>query len=190
MEERHEQSGQGIIEKIRSGDARFLKSLYYQERSSFVGWALKHHRLSESEALDIYQSSFTIMYTNIKNEKLTAIESTLSTYLIGIGKNLIRKHFNTLHLPLDHQQVDIIDDGQHRQQELYHQQAMIRSWLEKLGNPCKKILVLYYYRKYSMESIAREMGYKSESVAKKKKCLCLKSLRDQLVQKASPKNHE
>ncbi len=187
MKERARQSSLEVINRIRSNDAKYLKSMYYQERRSFMGWALKNHRLSEGEALEIYQNAFTIMYTNIKHEKVNAIESSVSTYLVGIGKNLIRKHFKGANLSLDQEQYKLSDDGYQEKQEQTHQQVMIHSWLNKLGDPCRRILILYYFRKYSMEAIAREMGYKNEGVAKKKKCLCLKSLRDQLKGQPSTK---
>ena len=184
------QFSQEVVDKIKANDAKYLRSLYYQERASFVRWALKHHRLSEQEALEIYQSTFTAMYTNIKNDKLGTIASSVSTYLIGIGKNMIRKHFKNAHLSLDDHRMNLSDNSQVQEQEMRHQYVMIRSWLNQLGDPCRQILILYYYRRYSMEAIAREMGYKNENVAKKKKCLCLQSLRDQLNQATSSKEHE
>jgi RNA polymerase sigma-70 factor (ECF subfamily) len=51
---------------------------------------------------------------------------------------------------------------------------------EKLAEPCKSIIKMFYYDKRSMQEIAQSLGYKSEDVAKNQKARCLKSARSAL----------
>ena len=174
-----------ILLKIKEGDERFLKQLYQEHRGRFIHWALKNHRLSREDAAEIYQRAFTILYFNFKQEKITTLNSSVETYLFGIGKNLILKKFQgdekeivpMEDLPLDQQ----MDTSLLRQEELNHQQVLVRDWLKTLGEPCESLLLMYYFKRFSMEAIAERLGYKNEGVAKKKKCLCLKTLRDRLI---------
>ena len=54
---------------------------------------------------------------------------------------------------------------------------LVRGLLSRIGEPCKTVLQLFYFQDYSMDSIATEMGYKSEQIAAKRKFICLQQLR-------------
>ena len=49
-----------------------------------------------------------------------------------------------------------------------------------LGEKCRQILSHYYYDKRSMREIAQLMGLANEQVAKNKKSLCLKKLKEMI----------
>ena len=55
------------------------------------------------------------------------------------------------------------------QEQQNDRQQLTHQILEEIGDPCKSILLMYYFRNFSMESIASRMGYKNEGIAKKKK---------------------
>ena len=50
--------------------------------------------------------------------------------------------------------------------------------LEKLGDPCKRLLLLYYKEGLSMQQIADQLGYKNSDTAKNQKCKCIVRLRN------------
>jgi RNA polymerase sigma factor (sigma-70 family) len=52
----------------------------------------------------------------------------------------------------------------------------LREALEKLGDPCKTILLLYYYDECSMQEIAQRMGFANADTVKSKKYQCKKAL--------------
>jgi RNA polymerase sigma factor (sigma-70 family) len=52
----------------------------------------------------------------------------------------------------------------------------LASAMERLGDPCRAILLLYYYEEMSMEEIARRMGFANADTAKSKKYQCKKAL--------------
>lgn len=171
--------------QIRQGDDNFLRQLYEVNRPGFIKWFQMHHRITETEAIDLYQKTFTIFYLNVKDEKITTLRSNIGTYLFGIGKNLVKELFREQRHKL---QLDEIPESETATfdfsvlEEESHRQGLVRKILEKLGEPCKSILLMYYFKNFSMESIAENMGYKNEGVAKKKKCLCLKKIREELME--------
>lgn len=171
--------------RVKQGDDHFLRQLYEINRPGFIKWFQAHHQVTEDEAVDLYQKSFTIFYFNVKDEKITALKSNISTYLYGIGKNLVKELFREQKnkVQLDEvPEIETASDDLFRLEEEAHQRGLVKKIMDKLGEPCKSILLMYYFKNFSMESIALSLGYKNEGVAKKKKCLCLKKIREELLE--------
>jgi DNA-directed RNA polymerase specialized sigma24 family protein len=61
--------------------------------------------------------------------------------------------------------------------------AAVRGAMEQIGNPCRDILLLYYWEERSMEEIAAELGFANADTVKSKKYQCKKAL-EKLVKKA------
>ena len=166
-----------------------IEELYGRFRPKFMNWLKGKYGIgNESNAGEVYQRCFTILYLNAKKGKLDEITSSVETYLFGIAK------FQVMEWRREHQLVyEKIEDSPKLESEMRDFQAvfeasdmddsMLRKMqraLAELGDPCKKILQLFYWSGYSMEAIARETGYKNESVAKKKKYGCLKKLKENM----------
>lgn len=170
-----------LLKRIQQGDDRVLNKLYNDYRDRFLRWVMGRYQCAEDTAAEVYQRAFTILYFNIKNGKVTKLTSTLETYLFGIGKNVFRERYKdkfnqmqSIDERFDLKEMDMSIIDKHQQ---IHQRTAVGNLLASLGEPCNSILLLYYYKKYSMEAIAREVGYKNELVAKKKKYQCLQGLR-------------
>jgi len=170
-----------MLEQIRTGDERILKSLYDNYRPEFLAWAIQRYRCEEELAGEVYQQAYTLMYFNIKDGKLKTLTSSLKTYLFGIGKNLFRERGRAAIRPIQSIEespnlggfdTDILDQYTHE-----HQKEVVRILLKEIGNPCKRLLELFFYRNYSTEAVAHTMDYKDERVVRKRKSICLKQLR-------------
>jgi DNA-directed RNA polymerase specialized sigma24 family protein len=59
--------------------------------------------------------------------------------------------------------------------------------LTKLGEPCKTLLILFYWEEASMEQIASRLGFANAETAKSKKYQCKKALQ-LLLQDIGPSN--
>jgi RNA polymerase sigma factor (sigma-70 family) len=57
------------------------------------------------------------------------------------------------------------------------QNAIIRSALDRLGDPCRTLLILFYWEEASMDEIARQLGLANASTAKSKKYQCKEQLK-------------
>ncbi|MDN5216662.1 sigma-70 family RNA polymerase sigma factor [Fulvivirgaceae bacterium BMA12] len=170
-----------VLRIIKSGDRKFLQQLYQQYRQEFGQWAAKRYNIDEDAIGEIYQRTFIALYYNIKNEKLTILNSSIKTYLFAIGKNQIYDHFKSSKRLAEPDDLMInVDEADNSILDQYEQSDMketVKQLLEKIGEPCKTTLELFYFKHYSMDAIAVEMGYKSEQIAAKRKFICLKQLR-------------
>lgn len=173
-----------ILEQIRVGDERFLESLYAQHRGKFIVWFQKNHNIEKDEAAEVYQRAFTIFYFNVKDGRVKTLNSEIGTYLFGIGKNLVRelsrsqKRMVPLEEVADHAEGESESQKKH---EALHQKMLVDQALQRAGEPCRSVLLLYYFNNYSYDAIATSLGYKDGLVVKKKKCLCLQKIRQQLA---------
>jgi RNA polymerase sigma factor (sigma-70 family) len=175
------------LDLLQQGDRLLLKGLYKKYRPSFLKWVQRQYPGFVADAPDIYQQAFTIVYFNVKAGKFTGIESTVQTYLFGIGKNLFNKKIaqqknQPESLDVTHE-TSLPSETILAGYETTHQRLMVKNILENVGEPCKTILTKYYFDNYTMEAIADSVGYKSAAMAKKKKCECLVKIRKTLLNK-------
>jgi RNA polymerase sigma factor (sigma-70 family) len=112
-------------------------------------------------------------------------DAKLSTFVVAVVKNLWLRRLarqrrespdplefdrtaNTDPSPLD----ELIESDRAKQ---------VRGALEKLGDPCKKLLLLFYWDEYSLEQIAAAMGFANAETVKSKKYQCKKALEQYLT---------
>ena len=167
-----------LIDKVLANDESFLKALYKEWRSEFKSWFEGKYQLDDAESSEIYQDTFLQLFINIRERKVTQIEHP-KTYLYGIGKNLMRQKFKKEGRVMETlDSIDPVDQDDFLfQKERAEQSQEIIEVLKHFGDPCRTLLLMFYFEKYSHEVIAERMGYKNEKVVKKKKSLCMSDLR-------------
>ncbi|WP_066758418.1 RNA polymerase sigma factor [Crocinitomix algicola] len=176
------------IASIKNQDERVVQRIYKEFKPKFENWIRGRYKISNAEdCSEIYQRSFTVLFFNIKKDKLVDLEASLETYLYGIGKMIIRewwrdkspqKEMDSLNENTDLENVSLFS-------EVFEKSAIDEATsdkliqaLEEIGEPCKTIIKLFYWERNSMEAIAIKTGYKNDASAKKKKYLCLAKLRE------------
>jgi RNA polymerase sigma-70 factor (ECF subfamily) len=173
-----------LLARIRTGDRKFLRELYEEHRQGFGIWISRSYKCDEDMAAEVYQQAFTTLYYNVKEGKLTKLTSSLKTYLFAIGRNLIRDHFKLTIRRQEIMEVAVdtgkIDNGILDRYEKSALKETVSALLNKIGEPCKTVLELFYLKGYALDSIAAEMNYKSENIASKRKFICLKQMRELL----------
>lgn len=176
-----------ILEELRNGSDQAYKRVYLDNRDSFINFARKFD-INREEVLDIYQDAYIAFYENIRNGKLTELRSSLSTYLISIGKYMILDRLRKIGkrhrgpVPLDRLEDDdpvipVIDEYD----DLTPRQKLLQQHFEQLGEKCQSILTWFYYRKFNIRQIMEAGGYKSENVVKSQKSRCLKTLKESML---------
>ncbi|MEM7297554.1 MAG: sigma-70 family RNA polymerase sigma factor [Bacteroidota bacterium] len=178
-------SEKDILERIRHGDKQVMEEVYFRYREEFLKWSQGKYDISENDALDKYQDTVTIFFEKVIQGSIGDIESSLKTFLFGIGKNRILQQFDKEARRGKH------DEGltehyrflvEHEDAAESHEEAksLTRELFKELSDGCKTILKLFYYEKKSMSEIANIMGHKSEGVSRTTKKRCLEKIRSQM----------
>ena len=171
-----------IMKLLPTANQKEIESVYRQLRAGFRNTLMKIFNCDEDKALSVYPEAFTNFYFNIKKGKISnPLRSKLISYLIAIGKNVYRnRYFNAYH-----EKVVIQDEFKHLEDEMSVENIhlkkenaeLVRGLLKQIGEPCRQILKLFYFRNYSIESIKSELNMISEGAVRKKKFDCILELR-------------
>lgn len=175
------------LEELRKGSDKVLKQVYEENRAKFLNFA-RRYSLSEDENIDIYQDAYIIFYNNIMSGKLESFTSSISTYLFGIGKNLIfdkmKKKKKTVHSQYDMAIVGEEDEAvstlEIEETGLTKEQKLLQKHFGTLGKQCQELLTYFYYRGYTIQEIMEAENYNSENVVKAAKSRCMKTLRERI----------
>ena len=113
-----------------------------------------------------------------KIEEATRIEAYLFTICKNKWYKELAKRKNKPHLVMIPPSLNQESDGEVVQKiEEKERNALIKYILNKLDENCREILVLFYYQKLSLESIAEEIGYDGVNSVKSRKYTCMKKLK-------------
>ena len=169
------------LERIRDGDDSAIEDIYLNYRRPFLDYFFKKFNLDEHHGLELFQTCVVIFYNNIVTRKLENLTSSPKTYLFSIGKHKaidLAKAKQKTQILYDDYILESITDGSDPSHKVQLEEDILQisSALDALGDPCKKIIELFYYQKLNMKEISQSMDYKNESTAKNLKYKCLKRL--------------
>jgi RNA polymerase sigma factor (sigma-70 family) len=181
IEDKSHMTDMELVRLVRSGDVAGLSFVYEKYRREFMNWIRKFSGCSMDEAQEYYQAATLILYENIMSSKITELQSTLKTYLFGIGKNLTyqhhRKNQRTERVRAEYMiEVELLHESRHAL-ETEMDLRVISKCLTVIGEPCRQLLDLFYFLRKSMEEISSSMGYKNPETAKNQKYKCMERLR-------------
>ncbi len=152
-------------------------------RAAFFNFG-KKYGIDQDVAADIYQEAFVVLRKQAVKGKLNTVDSSLKTYLFGIGKRMIfnyhKQNKNTIPLEsklhiADNEVVAIDFDNT---TEPTVEQRLLRKFFDTLGKKCQEVLISFYYRGLSIEEIAEKLGYENTNVVSSQKSRCLKQLKE------------
>ena len=163
------------IQKIVSGDLAELDKVYLEVKPKFVHFAKRQFPQFDYEEIeDIYQDTIIAFYQNIKRGILKEINSSLSAYVIQIGKiKLIQLHESK---KKEHKVKEHFMANEPNKEEYDHKiENAVKFIYSRMSDACKQILSLFYFEKKSMDEIALILDYKNADTVKSKKSRCISS---------------
>lgn len=160
-----------LLDGIRSGDRHVLKFIFQ-----------KHSPMARSitgdanEAGEVFSEVLESIWRRLQVEKIV-LTCKFSTYLYAAiwraWAKRQRKPLNFRHqVPIEHldaaKYAEQMDDDQDRTDRA----RLVSEKLEKLGDPCRKILQLSFMEDRSNEEVIAEMGFSTDGFFRKKKAEC------------------
>ena len=137
---------------------------------------IRQHGGTDDDAKDITQEALITYYEKTIHGQLS-LTSSVSTYLMGIGKNLWRQELErrSRRTSLTDAVGNALPDDSEPETDL--PAASLMTYVEQLGESCRSLLVSFYYFGQRLEQIARQHGYRSVRSATVQKHKCLERLR-------------
>lgn len=167
-----------LIAGLKSGTHAAYEQLY-REYFNMVKYLVMQNSGTAAQASDTFQDGIVVLFEKVQDPDFS-IKASVKTYLYSICRNLWLKHLRD-HKPtreLKDFEASVEVEMEQPEDPTEKQQRIINECLNKLGDPCKKLLTQFYYFRESMTSIASDMGYTNADNAKNQKYRCLKRLRE------------
>ena len=178
-----EEKNKDIIEGLYSGNQGVFNNLYEYEFPKVVKLVTQNNG-SVDNAKDIFQDALVILMEKVFYNELH-LSCSIGTYLYAISQNLWlsklrrNKYFISLcKLSFNNSELEVrLIEDENTPENI----DSITNAIENLGNPCKQLLELFYYKNESWDDIATTLGYSNGASARNQKYKCLERLRKQLI---------
>lgn len=175
------------LDDLKQGSDKVLRLVYEDNRDKFLNFA-KRYNLPEEDLIDAYQEAYIAFYDNVMNGKIQTFTSSISTYIISIGKyiifDMLKKKKKIIHPDFD---VSILDQNEINidyleieTDQMSREQELLYKYFSTLGSKCQELLNLFYYRGFTIKDILEHTDYNSENVIKSAKSRCMKTLKERI----------
>ena len=135
---------------------------------------------NELLAKDIYQEAVIVLFEKVKDVGFQ-LTSSIGTFLYAIARRLWLKYLRQKEYQFAdvNELAEVLPDRESVPEpvETDEREKKVCQAVHALGEPCSKLLKLYYYQQLRMEEIAKEMQYANAATAKNQKAKCMKRLR-------------
>jgi len=173
-----------ILDMIRKGDEQALLILYESNRKMVSSFIARNNG-THDDYEDMLQEALVILWERVRSGRFE-YSSKLSTFLFGTVKNIWLRRLARAkrEVPTDLQSNDQVDPTDSVLDTLIENEETlaVRKAMEKIGDQCRELLLLFYWEEYSMEQIAEKMGFANAETVKSKKYQCKKSLENIMKQ--------
>ena len=182
--------------RIRDGDEEALAELYEKNRKPVMALVTRNTG-SPDDAEDILQESLIILWERVRTGK-HEYTAQLGTFIYATARNLWLQRLARRNREVPSGQMQFPSNaprgsggisGSDRRNEptdgdpdplalLTNEEeaSAIARAINHLGDPCRQLLLSFYWEELTMEQIATKMGFANAETAKSKKYQCKKAL--------------
>ena len=139
---------------------------------------------SRQDAEDVFQETVVNFIDLVQKDKFRG-ESSVKTFLYSINRHIwlneLKRRNRALarEMKYEKEQETSAADINHAIIDREGREQMMNV-LDRLGENCKKILLMFYYENLSVKEMLERLAYENEQVVRNKKYKCMKSL-EQLI---------
>lgn len=172
-----------ILDQVRKGDEEALVKLYEMNERQVTAFVLRNNG-TEDDAEDMLQEAVIVLWERVRTGRYEHT-AKLNTFIFATVKNMWHRRLAHIRREV---RSDLEEDAIASNDKSIldcviedEETAALSAALDKLGDPCRKLLLLYYWEEHSMEVIAKEMGFANADTVKSKKYQCKKALENLLT---------
>jgi len=176
-----------LLDRIRNGDEGALVELYRENRRPIAA-LVRRNSGTEDDADDMLQEALVTLWEQVRRGRFR-YSARLGTYLYATARNMwLRRLARARREPAGLDDDPPAEEASPLDLMIEDEEAeIVRSALEKLGEPCRKLLLLFYWEEESMESIAAHTGMANADTVKSKKYQCKKAL-EAIIRERMPRH--
>ena len=167
-----------ILEQIRTGDEEGLAALYRSNQRAISSFVTRNHGTSD-DADDILQEALVILWERVRTDRYEH-RARLGTFVFATARNLwLRRLARQRRETREPELLEEYSDGDPSPLDLLvesEESSGIRKALDRLGEPCRALLVLFYWEELPLDEIAGRLGFANADTVKSKKYQCKKTL--------------
>ncbi len=167
-----------LLDRLRNGDEEALVDVFHENRGMIEAYILRNNG-SQPDAEDMLQEAVVILWERVRSGRYEHTAKT-STFLFAVVKNLWSRRLARKKREQSGgtDPDELVDPGDSPLDALVEseQAGQVQHALSKIGEPCRTLLLLFYWEERSMEDIAAQLGFANADTAKAKKYQCKKAL--------------
>jgi RNA polymerase sigma factor (sigma-70 family) len=167
-----------ILDGIALGQKKSLEWVYKHCFATTKKMVIKLNGDSD-EAWDVFQEAVTILYQKCSTDGID-LQCRINTYITSISRNLWLKRFKqitTIESPEEWEEIEDVTEDVDIFLQKEKDLTTLEEMLDKIGDPCNKMLKAFYFNKKSMQEICTDFGYTNADNAKTQKYKCLARLK-------------
>ncbi len=141
-------------------------------------------------ATDVYQEAIILFDRKIRENQFQG-KSQISTFIIGLGKNIwrnMRRRKSRMTYIEDHHEIDRVEDSDPERTYIKEEITIyLKKVLKSTGEACHELLRLWK-ESIPLKKIAKILNYTSYNAVRKKKYRCMKKLLESVENNAQFKH--
>lgn len=168
------------LEQLRRGDNRALRRLFDNCFADCLSQLRSSMNCQKADGEDVLMDSMLVIRDKVisgdfLNENVKAYWVTVARNKL---KNKLKRDKRLIQYDVEHVEALLQDEAdQYESEESTLRLRKILSSLNKISNPCKKLLTLNLVEGHPLKNLVEELDYSSYDVIKTTKSRCMKKLR-------------
>lgn len=170
---------EAIIKAIEQDNDAALNWLYRMCFPTVLSMVLQNNG-NRDEASDLFQDAIVVFYENVK-EGTFILKSSINTYLYAVSRHLwlkkLRQKGKSSMVYIELKDNWDVSDEVNRFEDEEIRFSKLASAIDSIGEPCRSLLMDFYYQDMSMQALAEKYNYTNAENAKTQKYKCLQRLK-------------
>jgi RNA polymerase sigma factor (sigma-70 family) len=177
------------IQNIKSNSSEALTTIYLDYKEEITEYYQLKYGIDEKMAIDIHSDALIVLRQNVISGRLVELSSSLKTYLISVGKNILFKKLRKRREEvMERNEIDLIDYSTDKLTDLMigERDRKIEDLLKTLSQKCYQLLKLRYFEYWTYDAIAEELDFTNANSVRAQELRCRGKFRNRVINLNEP----